>query len=97
MTSRAYEEYLSQKEWESYNRGKISEYARHHRINQKERALLLKWLLTGHSIDSNPENLVGQADCPMDYIEYLRHTGEGCPTDPVQLSGEAGVQGQSPA
>ena len=96
MTTAVYEEYLSQKEWESYNRGRISEYARHHRISLKERALLLQWLLTEHSIDSNPESLVDQAGRPMDYIEYLRHTGKAYPTEPIQLSGEAGGAGAEP-
>lgn len=97
MTTTAYEEYISQKEWECYNRGKISEYARHHPISPMERTLLLKWLMSGHSIGSNPWDLADQAGRPLDYIEYLRKSGNACPPEPRQLLGEVGVQGQSPA
>lgn len=66
------EEYLREKEWECYLRGKISEYAYHTPLTASEYRGLLDWMLEGHCLHTNPFGLTNAEGKPMDYIKALR-------------------------
>ena len=54
MTIAAYEDFLSNKEWECFLRGVIHEYTKSHAMSIDERQQLLRWALLGNDIHSNP-------------------------------------------
>ena len=72
MTIAAYEDYLSNKEWECFLRGMIREYARFHPMSIDERQELLRWALLGNDIHRNPYGWTDVSGEPMDYLDYLR-------------------------
>lgn len=72
MTIAAYEDYLSNKEWECFLRGMIREYARFHPMSIVERQELLRWALLGNDIHRNPNGWTADSGEPMDYLDYLR-------------------------
>ena len=77
MTIAAYEDFLSKKEWECFQRGIIQEYARFHPMSIDERQHVLRWALLGNDIHSNPNGWIDDSGQPMDYLNYLR-------TDPYE-------------
>ena len=72
MTMADYEDFLSKKEWECFQRGIIWEYARFHPMNTDERQNVLRWALPGNDIHSNPNGWTDDSGQPMDYLNYLR-------------------------
>ena len=75
MTIAAYENYLSQKEWECFLRGMVREYAHSHPMSISERDHLMRWLMTGHGIHENPNGLSSPSGEPVDYLYFLRSSG----------------------
>ena len=72
MTVAAYEDFLSKKEWECFQRGIIREYARFHPMSIDERQQVLRWALLGNDIHSNPNGWTDDSGEQVDYLEYLR-------------------------
>jgi hypothetical protein len=72
MTIATYEDYLSKKEWECFQRGIIREYSRFHPMSIDERQQVLRWALLGHDIHSNPNGWTDDSGEQVDYLEYLR-------------------------
>jgi hypothetical protein len=72
MTVAAYEDFLSKKEWECFQRGIIREYTRFHPMSIDERQKVLRWALSGNDIHSNPNGWTDDSGQPMDYLNYLR-------------------------
>ena len=66
------EEYLREKEWECYLRGKISEYAYHTPVIALEYRRLLDRMFKGHCLHMNLFGLTNAEGKPMDYIKALR-------------------------